>query len=235
MTTDAQQQQTVVALGYCRVSTDGQGADGLGMAAQEAALRAEAERRGWQLELVVEVASAGSMKKRPALAAALARLDAGEAQVLLALRLDRLARSVVDMVNVADRAERYGWQLATADGAVDSTSLSGRLLLELLAVFSAHERRMIRERTRAALAQKRARGERTGHPVALPDELRQRIVQMRADGMSQSAIARQLQAEQVPTARGGTWYQSTVAHVLASVRLDAELASRRAARATSAA
>lgn len=219
---------TIRAIGYLRVSTDGQGADGLGMAAQEAALRAEAVRRGWELELVVEVASAGSMKKRPVLAAALARLDAGEAQVLLALRLDRLARSVTDMVDMADRAERHGWQLATADGTVDSTSLSGRLLLELLAVFSAHERRIIRERTRAALAQKRARGERTGHPVALPDELRRRIVAMSQDGMSQSAIARQLRAEQVPTARGGTWHQSTVAHVLASVRLDDELEHARA-------
>lgn len=232
MSDDMKNTEQVLAIGYCRVSTDGQGADGLGMEAQAAALQAEAERRGWQLELVVEVASAGSLAKRPVLAAALSRLDAGEAQVLLALRLDRLARSVVDMVDMADRAERHGWQLATADGAVDSTTATGRLMLELVACFSAHERRLIRERTRAALQAKRARGERTGHLPILKGELRQRIYDMAQAGMSQSAIARQLTAEGTPTARGGVWRQSTVAHVLASVRLDDELAS---ARATSAA
>src|SRR4051794_29938711 len=84
------------ALGYCRVSTGGQVDSGAGLDAQRTALQAEADRRGWKLELVIEEGLSAKDLNRPALSAALARLDKGEADVLMVSKLDRLSRSVKD-------------------------------------------------------------------------------------------------------------------------------------------
>lgn len=73
-----------------------------------------------------------------------------------------------------------------------------------------------------AAVRKKANGERLGRPVSLPEEVRDRIVRDRAIGMTLSAIARNLTADEVPTARGGHWHPATVRAVLASVALDDE-------------
>ena len=90
------------------------------------------------------------------------------------------------------------------------------------------ERREIARRTREALAAAKRRGKRLGRPPLYPDELRHRIGTMRAAGMTYAAIADQLDAEGVPTARPGSrWVASTVWRVVESLRLDAEAAAAR--------
>src|SRR3954454_14784867 len=93
------QSDQVRAIGYVRVSTSEQADSGAGLAAQEHAIRTEAERRGWDLvEVFVDAGVSGrSLTGREALAAALEAVeDGGRADVLVVAKLDRLSRSLVD-------------------------------------------------------------------------------------------------------------------------------------------
>src|SRR4051794_18198835 len=111
-----------LALGYVRVSTQEQASDGASLDAQRAALVAEAERRGWDLELIADEGLSGKEgSDRPGLAAALDRLDAGDADALLSIRLDRVSRSVHDFVLLLARAKRYRWQLVLLTPNLDTT------------------------------------------------------------------------------------------------------------------
>lgn len=199
-------------IGYCRVSTEEQAVSGLGLAAQEAAIRAECERRG--LDLLTIHTDAGISAKtldRPALADALAELSAGRGSVLMVSKLDRLTRSVHDATGLMLDAERAGWGLVALDVAVDTTTPQGAAMAQVLAVFAELERRLIGDRTRAALAVKRSQGVRLGRPPVLPAAVVARIVAEHDGGASWSAIARGLDADGVPTAQGGArWYPATV-------------------------
>ncbi len=213
-----------IAVGYVRVSTGEQGDSGLGLAAQRAAIRAECARRGWRLHKVLsDVASAKTTSKRSGLTETLTTLDEGAANVLVVAKLDRLARSTLDFATIAERAERRHWSLVALDANIDTTSPSGRLMLDVLASFASYERRLISARTSAALQVKKQQGARLGRPVTLPDAVRQRVVRERGAGATLTAIAGRLTAERVPTARGGNrWYPSTVAAVLSSMELDGD-------------
>ncbi len=214
------------AVGYVRVSTERtQGADGNGAEAQRDRLQAAAAERGWDLELVTEVASAGTMRKRPELLALLERLDRGELQALVVTKVDRLARSVADVAHLAQRADANGWALVVLDLGLDTSTPAGRFVLQTMASVAELERALISQRTREGLAVVRKRGKRLGRPVQLPAQVRERIVAERAEGATLTAIADRLTAEGVPTAQGGQrWYASTVRKVLLGVWADAEAA-----------
>lgn len=100
-----------LALGYIRVSTADQVENGASLDAQRTALTIEADHRGWDLELVADEGLSAKNMNRPALAAALDRLDRGDADALLSVRLDRVSRSVADFAGLVDRAGRKGWGL----------------------------------------------------------------------------------------------------------------------------
>lgn len=201
----------VRALGYCRVSTDGQVESGAGLAAQRDVLTARAAHEGWQLELVADEGLSAKDMDRPALLDALDRLDAGHADVLVAAKLDRVSRSVADFAALLDRAQRNGWRLVLLDLGVDTSTPAGEFVSNTLASAAQYERKLIGQRTREGLAAKRAQGVRLGRPSTLPREVVARIVADRAAGLGLRAIAAALTAEDVPTAQGGArWYPSTV-------------------------
>ena len=101
---------------------------------------------------------------------------------------------------------------------VDTTTPVGEFTANVVASAAQYERRLIGQRTREALAAKRAAGVRLGRPSGLPTDVIARIVDERAQGLSLPAIARGLEADAVPTARGGgRWYPSTIAAVLADI------------------
>lgn len=215
------------AIAYCRVSTAEQGTSGLGLDAQRTALELEAERRGWgRLGLVVEVASAKTLKGRPLLRETLDRLDRGEATVLVVAKADRIARNTADLLGIAARAERNGWALVLLDLQVDTTTPAGRFLLTSMAAVAQLERDLVSQRTKDALAAKKAAGHRLGRPSTLPASTLDRCVGLRAQGLSLPAIAAALEADGVRTATGGTrWYASTVRSALETARLNAEAAA----------
>jgi DNA invertase Pin-like site-specific DNA recombinase len=134
--------------------------------------------------------------------------------VLLVAKLDRLSRSVHDATGLLLRADRAGWGLIVLDANVDTTTPQGAAMTQVLAVLAAFaelERRLIGERTKAALAVEKAQGVTLGRPRTLPVEVVERIHSARAAGASWSAIARELNADAVPTAQGGArWYPATV-------------------------
>lgn len=198
---------------YTRVSTDEQGASGLGLEAQRDALIAEAERRGWDWVLSGDVAS-GKNAKRPGLTAALEALSAGAAQALMVSKLDRLSRSIVDFTNIVARAQREGWALVCMDIGVDTTTPSGEMIAHIMASLAQYERRLIGQRTSEALAAAKKRGTIVGRPVAVPEPVARLIRKERMKGASYRAIAEKLNARGIPTAQGGArWHASTVRSV----------------------
>ena len=211
-----------LALAYARVSTDMQAEHGASLAAQEAALTAEADRRGWDVEIIREEGkSAATLTKRPKLLAALDRLDRGDADVLLAVRLDRVSRSVVDFAAMMQRAERRGWALTFTATAIDTTDASGRFSAHVMIAAAEFERALISARTREGMAQRKAEGwaggRSAGREVAaefLPTY--RRVLDMHRDGESLNAIARALNAAGVTTAKGKTWHASTVRAIVTS-------------------
>jgi DNA invertase Pin-like site-specific DNA recombinase len=205
------------ALGYLRVSTEEQASSGAGLAAQRAALEAEAQRRGWDLELVEDAGVSAKDLNRPALTEALARLDAHQADVLLVTKLDRLSRSVHDFTGLLARAQRCRWSLVCLDLGVDTTTPAGELQAHVVASMAHYERRLIGQRTKDALAAKKAAGVRLGRPQSLPLEVVRRVVAERDAGRTWQSIADALVSDGVPTARGGTtWRVSTVQAVYKS-------------------
>jgi len=194
--------------------------DGASLDAQRVALTAEAEQRGWELELVVDAGMSAKTLDRPALTAALERLDAGTADHLLAVRLDRLSRSVADFAPLMQRAQRSGWGIVVLDPAIDITTSAGEFMAHMLISVAQFERRLNGDRTRAGMAQRKAEGVHVGRPVTMSADVIARILEAHKRGDGWSAIARQLNDDQVPTARGGrVWHPSTVRQVVVTAGL----------------
>lgn len=203
------------AIGYRRVSTGEQAESGAGLEAQRAALEAESARQGFALEIVTDAGLSAATLDRPALADALDRLDRGDADVLIASKLDRVSRSVRDFAGLLERAQRHGWRLVLLDLG-DTSTPAGEMTANIIASAAQYERRLIGQRTREGLAAKRAAGVRLGRPSVLPEDVVRRIVGERVAGDTLRTIAERLTAEGVPTARGGAaWSTSTVQAVLA--------------------
>ncbi len=209
-------------VGYIRVSTAEQAVSGLGLDAQRATIEGECTRRGWELVRLLQDAgvSGAAIAKRPGLDGALDLLGRGDADVLMASRLDRVSRSVLDFHTLLARAQREDWRMALLDCGLDTTSPQGEAMVGVSAVFSQLERRLISQRTTAALAVKKASGVRLGRPRGISREVASRVAEARRSGATLQSIANRLTAE-VPTAQGGArWYASTVASVLRGVALD---------------
>jgi DNA invertase Pin-like site-specific DNA recombinase len=209
------------ALAYLRVSTDEQSA---GLEAQRTTIAAEATKRG--LELVGEYVDEGVSgttppKKRPALSEALGVLSAGDADRLIVAKLDRLARSTIDALTIDACARSQGWALVFGDLDIDTGTSTGQLVLANFAALAQFERDRIAERTREALAVKRAQGVRLGRPSVLPTETVARIISERDAGSSMRAIAEGLTRDEIPTARGGRhWHASAIQAVLRGQQAD---------------
>lgn len=209
-------QPAAAVVGYVRVSTEEQGDAGAGLEVQRQAITAACATRGWRLvEIHQDVASGRSLERRTGLAAALAAIAGGEAGGLVVAKLDRLSRSVIDAAQTIEHARREGWNLVALDLGVDFSTAAGEAMAHMTAVFAQLERRLIGERTRAALAVKKAQGVRLGRPPELPLRVRRRIVAMHRGGSGWSAIAEQLNRDRVPTVHGGIrWYPATVRAVV---------------------
>lgn len=206
-----------LALAYVRVSTAEQVEHGASLDAQRAALDDEANKRGWDFEIVADEGVSAKTLNRPKLQEALARLDAGAADYLLSIRLDRVSRSVADFAGLLDRSAKRGWGLVLLSPNIDTTDPAGRFTGNVLASAAQYERELIGARTREGMAQRKAEGVKMGRPRMLGAATLERIIEMRSTGLSMGKIADTLNREGVATAHGGAqWYAATVKRVLDS-------------------
>lgn len=202
---------------YIRVSTDEQSAS---IEAQRETCMRIARQHGYEIvgECVDEnVSGTIPIDKRPALKRALQVLADETADRLLVAKLDRLARNVRVALEIdEDYATRHGWGIVFGDMNVDTSTAVGKMQLSMFASVARFERDRISERTREALAVKRAQGVRLGRPSNLPAEIVARIVAERKAGSSFRVIADGLSRDGIATAQGGkAWHASTVSKVLA--------------------
>lgn len=201
-------------VGYARVSTEEQHAAGAGLDAQRTAIEAECERRGWLLLSIEEDVLSGRTMNRPGLQAAITACRNGEAESLVVAKLDRLSRSIIDFAGVLSDARKRGYSVAAIDLGLDLSTPQGELVANVIASVAQWERRIIGERTREALAVKRAQGVRFGRPVTVHESVARRIRHERARGYSYAKIAARLNAATIPTGQGGKqWYAASVRSV----------------------
>jgi DNA invertase Pin-like site-specific DNA recombinase len=165
-------------VGYARVSTDGQRLD-----AQHSALTAAGAERVFAEKI------SGAVTDRKALARAIAELGPGD--VLLMTRLDRLARSTRDLLNVLDQVAKAGAGFRSlADSWADTTTPHGRLMLTVLGGLAEFERSLILARTSEGRTRAKARGVKFGRKNALTAHQRSEALARRARGESLVEIAR---------------------------------------------
>lgn len=143
-------------VGYARVST----------ADQKASLQIDALRQAGCEEIFEETMS-GARKDRPALTEALRFMRAGDTMVVW--RLDRLARSLRQLIDTVDELEGRKIGFRSVTEAIDTTTSGGRLVFQIFGALAEFERAIIRERTSAGLVAARARGRVGGRPPALDD------------------------------------------------------------------
>lgn len=201
-----------VVVGYARVSTTEQADSGAGLAAQEASIRDYAARHGLTLAALHTDAGASgkSLEHRPALATALDDLDAGRVAALVVAKVDRLSRSLADFANLMARAERNGWAVVALDLGVDMRTPAGEMLAAVVAATAQYERRLIGQRTREALAARRAAGVTLGRPRQLDPAVAERIRARRAAGLTLAGIAAELNGEGTLTPTGRQWSPTLV-------------------------
>lgn len=210
-----EQREVPHVIGYIRVSTEDQAESGAGLESQKAAILSECARNGWRLaELIEEPGVSAKTLNRPGLQRALDILSRGEADILMAAKLDRLSRSVRDVCNLGDQAHVQGWNLSLLDARIDTTTPHGRAQLNMMATFAQLERELIAQRTKEALAVKKAQGVQLGARPTISDSAEDLILSLRAQGRGMIAIAEELNKREVPTAKGGRWHGSTVRVVL---------------------
>ena len=216
----------VRAISYARVSTAEQAESGLSITSQQAHTAAAVRERGWQLAAALAdegVSGTTPPVQRAGLRQALEMLAASQADALVVSRLDRLGRNTADLLEVLTCSVREGWALVALDAPLDPASAFGECCITIMAAIAQLERRLVGERTKAALAVSKAQGTRLGRPCRQPQAARALCVQAREAGHSLPQIAKMLTEHGYWTATGkSTWHPSTVASILRSEKLDRE-------------
>jgi DNA invertase Pin-like site-specific DNA recombinase len=196
-------------IGYVTVSSEAHRSD-----ADPAvhAIEAACERAGLELLEVVTDRESGRGLERPGLTYALQQITEGKASGLVVSDLRRLSRSIVDLGALMEWFRAAGAGLIALDLGVDTSTPVGQEIATTLVALGDWEHERIARRTRSGLTEVKASGRRAGRP-SLRDhpDLVERITAMRAADMTLQAIADQLNAEGVPTLRGGAmWRPSSV-------------------------
>ena len=177
---------------YARVSTDKQSTEN-----QLRELRQAAERLGW--EVVTEfvdkgISGAKGRKDRPQLDALLKGVARKDFDVVASWSVDRLGRSLIDLVNMLQELHSTGVDLYLHQQGINTTTPAGKALFGMMGVFAEFERGMIQERVKAGMARAKAKGTKSGAAIGRPgvgDAVEARIKELRAQGLGMLKIAKQ--------------------------------------------
>jgi site-specific DNA recombinase len=211
------------------------------MAAQQAKIAAWCTAHDYKLVACYEDAglSGSRADNRPALQNALKDVCQKKA-ALVVYSLSRLTRSTKDTIAISERLGKSGADLVSLSERIDTTSASGKMVFRIFAVLNEFERDQISERTRLAMAHKRASNELIGetpygfallpdHKTLVPNATEQKtltlIRKLRSDERwsSYAAIARELNKRGIPTKKGRPWIYTTVKGILSRPDLKASL------------
>lgn len=215
-------------ISYCRVSSEEQAREGISLAAQEAKIRSYAELYGLEIvECIVDAGVSAKNLKRPGLHHALALLDAGEAEGIVVLKLDRLTRSVSDWATLIEGYFGKQYALLSVSDQIDTRTAAGRLVLNVLISVAQWEREAVGERTSLALQYKKAQGEyiggipfgftlEGGKLAPMPEELSVTNMarQLREQGATLQQIADELNAKRIATKTGKSWHAMSIKRIL---------------------
>lgn len=167
-------------VGYARVSTEDQNPDLQRRALKEAGCKK-----------IFEEKASGAQRDRPQLAAALEYMREGD--TLVVWKLDRLARSLKQLIETVETFDQRGTHLLSLTEKIDTSTPSGRLVFHVFGALAEFERGLIRERTLAGLASARARGRIGGRPKSVSDAtVKAAKAMLQAGDMTVTEIAKQL-------------------------------------------
>jgi DNA invertase Pin-like site-specific DNA recombinase len=183
---------------YVRVSTNEQETD-----MQEAELREYCDRRGWNCVVYRDKGHSGAKNDRPALKAMLSDLRRRKFDVVVVWALDRLARSLKQLLTIGEECRSLGVDLVSLRQNIDTTLPAGRLTFQILGAVAEFERELLRERVKAGMAQARRTGKHVGRPAMRrfePTDI-DRMRELRAGGASVRKLAKDFQTSQWMVAR----------------------------------
>jgi DNA invertase Pin-like site-specific DNA recombinase len=199
-------------IGYVRVAPRERSGERPSLDAQRAALASAARARGWEIVGIEQDVRSGRSLRRPGLRAALAACREGRAEGVVVARLDRLTYSVTDLATLVASAIDDRYALVSLEPDVDLASDGGRAVGEVLAEAASWQ-------PRAITSPGRALARRPGRPSSTPPAIAERIRALRSQGMTLQAICDTLNADRVPTPRGGLeWRPTSLRAVLRDAR-----------------
>lgn len=221
------------AIGYVRVSTEEQAEEGVSLAAQRDRIIAYCEAHGLELLdiLADEGISGKAFDNRPGAREAI-EVAKRECCALIVVKLDRLSRSVIDTLQLIERAGEECWQLHSIEEHLDTETAAGRATVAIIAAIAQMTREQIGENTKRSLEQRRREGVYLGRApygwraVTGPGGVRTleedagqqeglaRMLELARGGMSFAAIARTLNGEELKTAEGCEWSGKQVSRIV---------------------
>jgi DNA invertase Pin-like site-specific DNA recombinase len=206
------------AIGYARVSTRDQADNGHSLDAQRSKIEAYATLHDLELsEVIVDEGQSAKSLDRPGMGRLLGLIRRQDVDVVVIAKLDRITRSVRDLGDLVERFQRSGVEFASVADNIDTTTASGRLVLNVMASVSQWEREAIGERTADALAHLRSNGKRIsrfapfGYKQSGSDHWEEEpheqeairlVLQLRDQGMSLRQIGAQLESQGFLNRRG---------------------------------
>jgi DNA invertase Pin-like site-specific DNA recombinase len=173
---------------YVRVSTDHQTVEN-----QHRELEQIAQRRGWDVVGFYQdtgISGAKGRAERPGLDALLKDARRRRFDVVMAWAIDRMGRSLIDLLHVIQELETAGVDLYLDQQNIDTTSPTGRLLFQITGAFAEFERQMIRQRVNLGLKRARANGKTLGRPRTVTGERERAILAALANGKGIQAVAK---------------------------------------------
>ena len=189
-------------IAYLRVAPRERSGERPGLDVQRDAIARAARVGGWEIVGTEEDVRSGRSLRRPGLRAALAACRSGQASGIVVARLDRLTYSLTDLADLVREAMDGGFAIVSLQPVVDLASSDGRAVGEILAEAAAWQPRAIATAGRALAG-------RPGRPSSSPAAVAERIRELRGEGMTLQAICDTLNAESIPTPRGGAEWRPT--------------------------
>ena len=184
--------KNITAVIYARVSTDKQKVD-----LQINELRQFARRSGWEIqEEYIDQNFTGSNINRPAFSAMMEAARKRKFNILLVWKLDRLSRSLKDLINTLDELGICGVDFVSYDNNLDTSTPTGKLVFQIVGAVAEFEKDIIRERVVAGLSAARIKGKRLGRPP-IPQGVLDKAIKMRSEGISFKKIGRELKIDEV--------------------------------------